>query len=212
MNNKKSEIIHELKHHFPLTLLTAILAGLIISVLFISGTSFSTPILETIFELFHETHILISAVATSALYYKYQKSKINTIIIGFLGAIIVGSVSDVLFPYIIGKLFLLNTSFHLPLIEEPIRVTTLAFVGAIIGLSSNKFSEIFKISHNLHVFLSILASLFYVLAFTPALNILTILLLVITVFLIVYIPCSVSDIIFPLYFIKKDSGCCVHSR
>jgi len=212
MKNKKNEILHELKHHFPLTLLTAVLAGIIISILFISGISFSTPFLELVFELFHESHILISGIATSALYYRYQRSKTNAILVGFLGAIIIGSLSDVLFPYIIGKLFLLDTSFHLPLLEEPIRVTILALAGTLIGLGSNRFSKTFKLSHNLHVFLSVLASLFYVLAFTPVLNILTILLLVITVFLVVYVPCSISDIIFPLYFVKKDSSFCVHSH
>ena len=209
---KKQEILHELKHHFPFTFITGIIAGIIITFLFIAGVSFSSPKITSTFELFHIGHIFVSAIATSALYYKYKKSKTTAIILGFLVAIIVGSVSDVLFPFLIGKLFFLKISFHLPLIEEPIKIALIALAGTFIGIFSQKFHATFKLSHNLHVFLSVIASLFYVLAFTPTLTFASILLLIIIVFIVVYIPCSISDIIFPLLFLKKDSGCCVHSH
>jgi hypothetical protein len=203
MKSEKSEaILRELKEHLPFTLLVSVMAGVLVAVFYLIGRVPS----EELFDIAHPAHILVSAAATSAIFWKYKKSAGQALLAGVVGAILVGSVSDVLFPFLAGRLFSLETVFHLPLIEMPISILAVALVGAIIGM----YFDVFKVTHTLHVFLSVFASLFYLLAFSVELNAIAVLLISGLVFLVVYIPCCISDIVFPLFFIKKPCTDCGH--
>jgi hypothetical protein len=208
MKNEKSDaILNELKEHLPFTLLVSLVAGALVAIFYLIGRVPS----EELFDVTHPFHILVSAAATSAIYWKYSGSEVRgkwvkTVLVGVGGAIIVGSISDVLLPYFAGQLFSLETAFHLPLFETPFLILGLAFVGAIIGM----YFDVFKITHSLHVFLSVFASLFYLLAFSNDLSAIGVFLISFVVFLTVYIPCCISDIVFPLFFIKKPCKGCGH--
>ena len=201
-NEKTNVILEELKEHLPFTLLVSFVAGALVSIFYLLGRVPS----EGLFDVVHPAHILVSAAATSAIYWKYRKVVWESIFIGAVGAIFIGSISDVLLPFFGGKLFSLETAFHLPLIEMPVLILVVAFIGAVIGM----YFDVFKLTHSLHVFLSVFASLFYLLAFSAELNALAVLLVSGLVFLVVYIPCCVSDIVFPLFFIKKPCKDCGH--
>ena len=169
-------------------------------------------------DIAHPEHILVSAAATSAIYWKYSHSGVGgwwsvvggrwmkTLLVGIGGAIIIGTLSDVLLPYFAGQLFSLETTFHLPLLEMPVLILSLAGIGAIIGM----YFDVFKLTHSSHVFLSVFASLFYLLAFSVELSAVAVMLMSGLVFLVVYIPCCLSDIVFPLFFIKKPCHDCGH--
>lgn len=189
-------IIKELKDHWPLALIASLIATIL--VIIISGFG-GVDIVENMFEIFHPAHVLVSAAATSAIYYKYRKSVVNGVIIGIVGAILIGSLSDVLLPWVAGNIFSLQTSFHLPIFEEPLQILAVGIIGALAGI----YLGFFKLNHSLHVFLSVFASLFYLLAFSVALGVWTILAISLIIFLVVYLPCCISDIVFPLWFVKK---------
>jgi len=164
-----------------------------------------------LFDIAHPAHILVSAAATSTLYWKYSKDLsslkwLKTVLVGIAGAIVVGTLSDVLLPFFAGRMFSLDTAFHFPLLEMPVLILGLAFIGAIIGM----YFDVFKITHSLHVFLSVFASLFYLLAFSSSVSALGVMLISVLVFLVVYIPCCLSDIVFPLLFIDKPCLDCGH--
>jgi hypothetical protein len=195
---KKNLVVEELKEHWPLALVASLVAaGLVILISLFGGDANGT--IGNLFEIFHPAHILVSAAATSAIYFKYKKSKINGIVIGIIGAILIGSLSDVFLPWIAGNIFSLQTTFHLPIIENPLSILAIGVIGALAGI----YLGFFRLNHSLHVFLSVFASLFYILAFSVAINVWTVLAISIIVFFVVYIPCCISDIVFPLLFIKK---------
>jgi hypothetical protein len=197
METRKSvRILRELKHHLPFTLIASLAAGILVSIFYLVGRVPS----EKLFEIVHPTHVLVSALATSALYWRYEKSVWKTILVGVSGAIFTGSLSDVLLPFLAGNLFSLHTHFHLPIFEEPVLILSIAFFGATIGM----YRDFFEASHSLHVFLSVFASLFYLLAFSIEMSVLSVSLISFLVFLCVYIPCCVSDIVFPLLFCKNS--------
>ncbi len=200
---KKSDaVLRELKEHLPFTLIASLVAGVLVAIFYLIGRVPS----EELFEIVHPAHVAVSAVATSAIYWKYKKSVLGSVFIGMGGAILVGSLSDVLLPFLAGNLFSLHTHFHLPIFEEPVLILGVAFFGAVLGM----YSDLFRASHMLHVFLSIFASLFYLLAFSVALNVWGILLISGLVFLAVYIPCCVSDIVFPILFLDRPCLECGH--
>ena len=197
-NIKKGDtILKELKHHLPFTFFSSLTAGILVAILYSLGNLPS----EGLFEIMHPAHVVVSAIATSAIYWKYNKSFLKGIFIGVIGAILIGSISDIVFPWIAGNLFSLETAFHLPIIEKPFLILGVALIGSFIGMKWG----LFKTSHSLHVFLSIFASLFYLLAFSVEMSVLSVLLISFLVFLAVFIPCCISDIVFPLWFVKKSN-------
>lgn len=204
--DKKNTIIHELKHHLPFTLTSSIAAGLLVTLFYLINKEFFIDAVSNLFEVMHPTHVFVSAIATSAVYKKYKKSIVPAILIGVFGAILIGSLSDVIFPFLAGNLFTLHTEFHLPIIEEPFLILGIAIIGSTIGTKW----DLSKPSHSLHVFLSIFASLFYILTFSIEMNPIVILLISLVIFLTVYIPCCASDIVFPLFFVNEKCKDCKH--
>lgn len=198
---KSSVILQELKHHLPFTLTASLSAGVLVAIFYLINRNYFVSVVSGLFEFMHPAHVLVSAMATSAIYWKYKKSIVKTILIGIVGAILIGSLSDIIFPWVSGNLFSLHTHFHLPIIEKPILIIGVALVGSIAGMYCR-----FRVSHSIHVFLSIFASLFYLLAFSVEMNALAVLLISLLVFLAVYIPCCISDIVFPLLFVKKPNN------
>jgi len=127
------------------------------------------------------------------------------VIVGVVGAIVIGTLSDVLLPWVGGNLFLLGTGFHLPIFESPLLILGVGVAGALFGI----YVGMFRVTHLLHVLLSVFASLFYLLAFSGVMSVWVVLGISFIVFLVVYIPCCISDIVFPILFIRepcKDCG------
>lgn len=202
---KSNTILKELKDHFPLTLIVSLFAGVLVALTILFNLEFN-KFFPAAFGIIHPAHILVSAAATSAIFYKYKTSVLKAATIGIVGAILIGTISDILLPWIAGNLFSLNTILHLPILENPILIFTTAIIGAFIGI----YIGLFKLNHSLHVFFSVFASLLYLLAFSANINIWIILGSSLIVFLVVYIPCCVSDIVFPILFIKEPCKDCGH--
>ena len=194
MTNK---ILHELKEHIPYTLFATFIAMIItLAGYWINRQGFISQT-TSLFYIFHPAHIFFSAIVSTAIFYKYKNKIFPAIAVGFIVSIFMGSLSDVIFPYIGGIIFNLDTSFHLPIIENTLLISVFAIAGCIFGVF--KFT---KIPHFLHVFLSVFASLMYLLAYSIQINILIFILISIIVFVSVVLPCCLGDIVFPLIFEK----------
>ena len=201
------EILHELKHHIPFTVLASFV-GVIIAFILIRVNQIPISTIAEYFEIAHPIHVIFSAMVTSAIFYKYKKSKLPAILVGITGAIIIGSLSDILLPYLGGLSFGFDMHFHLPILEAPFLILTAALVGTIIGM----ISGITKLPHFFHVLLSVVASILYLAAFSFASinSTLVVLLATLIVFISVIIPCCVSDILYPFFFLGekiKSCGC-----
>ena len=193
---KTKKIIHELKKHIPFTVIATLIAiFIIIFILYI----IKKDIPEEFFHVLHPLHVLTSALVTAGIFYKYKKNFIQALFIGVLGSIVIGSISDVIFPYFGGLLFNLNIEFHLPIIEMTTLILFTAVIGSIIGISLKTT----RFPHFIHVFLSVFASLFYLLVFTQAFEIIYFIGAFFIIFISVIIPCCLSDIIFPFFFLGK---------
>jgi len=201
MRFKLKDLTHELKHHAPFTAFATIFA---IGVVLLIQYYFNKSISENLFDIFHPLHIIASAMVTAGIFYKYKPKIIPALLIGISGAIILGSLSDIILPWIGGNILTLKTTFHLPLIEEPLIILGSALIGSSIGI----ISKTTKIPHFTHVFLSVFASLFYLLAFSSGITLFYFIATFIIVLIAVIIPCCVSDIIFPFLFLKEKIKHC----
>src|SRR5574344_2573041 len=93
----KTEILKELKEHSPFTIV-AVVVSIVLTLVISLFTDFLYT--ESVFESFHILHVALSALATTIVFYKYDKSIWKTFLIGFVGSIFIGTLSDVVFPYL----------------------------------------------------------------------------------------------------------------
>lgn len=202
---KWDAIVEELKEHLPVTLSLSLIAGVLVISAFVFGLVSNKLILNG-FEIAHPVHVLVSAIATTAIFKKYHGNFISALIIGTVGSILIGTLSDVLLPWVAGNVFLLNTTLHLPIIESPFLIFGSAIFGSLFGI----YFGMFKFSHFFHIFISVFASLFYLMGFSSSVGVWAIFGYSLIVFFCVYIPCCFSDIVFPILFIKKPCKKCGH--
>ncbi len=191
-------IARELAEHTPFTALGAA-TGIIIMVIIVLG-NVPAQISHAIFYTLHPLHVVLSALVTTAIYKKYANGKIwAAILIGYTGSIGIATLSDVIIPYLGGVLLNIEIGFHIPFIEEWWLVNPMALIGIAIGY----WRPTTKFPHLGHVLLSTWASLFYFTAFGIARWIPLLPFVFLFLFLAVWIPCCLSDIVFPLLFTRK---------
>jgi len=201
-------IASELKEHTPFTAIGAV-TGIIIMVIIVLG-NVPAQISQATFYSLHPLHVVLSALVTTAIYKRYSQGKLwAAILIGYSGSIGIATLSDVVIPYLGGALLNIQIGFHIPFIETEeipfIGVTTWPVVNsaAFIGIALGYWKPTTKVPHFGHVLLSTWASLFYFTAFGIAHWLPLLPLVFVFLFLAVWIPCCLSDIVFPLIFIRQ---------
>jgi len=192
-------IVAELKEHAPFTAFGAI-TGIIIMVIIVLG-NVPSQISRTVFYVLHPTHVILSAMVTTAMYRRYSRGKIWVpFVIGYCGSVGIATISDAIIPYLEGTALSLSIEFHLPFIEKWWLINPMALIGIAIGY----WKQITKVPHWGHVMLSTWASLFYFTAFASAEWLTLIPVVFLFLFLAVLLPCCLSDIVFPLLFVRTD--------
>jgi len=211
MNNRLTTILKELKGHAPFTMFGAS-TGIICMLLF---KNLDHEMSRRLFYVFHPAHVLLSAIVTAAIFQLYSKNSkfIYVLLVGFFGSIGIGTLSDSLIPYI-GEILLgmhiethahehagFAEQAHIGFIEGWYVVIPAAIVGVLIGYFRPKT----KFPHAGHVLLSTWASSFHMLmAVNGQLTVIEALGSFGFLFLAVWLPCCISDIVFPLLFVSSE--------
>ena len=200
------KILRELRNHAPFTLFGAS-TGLAIMVL---SQGFPSKFSHSVFYTLHPIHVVLSALVTASIYElhtcKYNEGRCNLwllLLIGYAGSIGIATLSDSLIPYL-GEILLNmpNRGVHIGFIEKWWLVNPLALVGAVVAY----FWPRTKLPHAGHVLLSTWASLFHIMmAKGENTDLLSYAVVLFFLFLAVWIPCCVSDIVFPLLFARDRS-------
>jgi hypothetical protein len=196
-------ILRELLSHMPFTAIGAAVGIVVMVIIHYANTS--ADVSEALFFTFHPLHVVFSALVTTALYRKQPRSRRwLVVIVGYTGSIGIATLSDAVIPFIGGTSMSVSMSFHLPFIETDL----MPFLGipkwivvnaaAFIGIGIGYFKPNTKFPHMGHVLLSTWASLFGFTAFGVADWIPLLPFVFIYLFLAVWLPCCVSDIVYPL--------------
>ena len=268
MRKKLGTIAKELEHHAPFTLFGAAM-GILCMLLFKNAGS---EINHRLFQVFHPAHVILSAVVTASLFKLYKGKAggfLAVLIVGYLGAVGVATLSDCVLPFfgesILGVAIPEHAALHehgeadghiheeqeathshepgvaqdshdldehtgheqppepkssdqtshnrpklhLGFIEDWYLVNPAALLGIIIAY----FWPRTKFPHAGHVLISTWASSFHVLMNTHReLSVVMIIGIFIVLFIAVWLPCCISDIVFPLLFVKStdDLSHCHH--
>ncbi len=206
------QILDELRAHAPYTFF-GVITGIIIMLL---CHRLPFELSYRIFYVIHPLHVFLSALVTAAMYELHECPKVNSkcvkgrcnlwklLIIGYLGSIGIATISDSIIPYFFEILLNMpNKGIHLGFIEKWWLVNPLAVLGIIFA----HYKPATKFPHAGHVLLSTWASLFHILmASTGNLDWISYLVIMFCLFIAVWLPCCVSDIAFPLLFVKKKEA------
>jgi len=207
-------IVQELRQHAPFTLIGTV-AAVIVTVVFVYA-SVPPAISGKLFAAFHPVHVLFSALVTAAMYSLHHRRRVAAmVVIGFVGAVGIGTLSDCLVPFAGEALIGLHDphmhgEMHIGFIHLWWLVNPLAILGIVIAY----FRPVTRLPHAGHVFLSTAASLFHMLMGLETghgqVSLWTLVTIPVFLFLAVWLPCCTSDIVFPLLFCRdhRDGRAC----
>jgi len=229
----------ELKAHAPFTFFGAI-TGIAFMLIFKELGEIGAQTLFTIFHPLHVVLSAMVTAALFQLHRK-AKNFFLILVIGYVGSVGIATLSDCIIPYIgesiLGAAIPTHASFHeshpteaeepaalgdgqknlehnhkpslhLGFIEEWWLVNPAAILGIVIAF----FLPRTKYPHALHILVSTWASASHMLMNTKADWSAELMAgMFIALFIAVWLPCCVSDIIFPLLFVKADGAHLGHS-
>lgn len=211
MRKNIKHVLTELKDHLPYSIFSVATGMIILGLLtfgaeIIGSRSIADPS-RGLFHIFHPIHLLFSATATTAMFWRHEKRFLKAVIIGFIGAVGICGISDILIPFIAGFLLGVKMHLHICIIEHPGLIFPFVLTGIFVGFivpDTTQKSTIF--SHAAHVFVSSMASILYLIGFglTEWIHLAGV--VFVYMLLAVIIPCCTSDIIFPLLLTKKIKG------
>ncbi|MEM2227140.1 MAG: hypothetical protein QXY42_07320 [Candidatus Bathyarchaeia archaeon] len=207
--SRLGHIAIELARHIPFTALGTAIGGVLLFA--VAHLRIPDEVLEDIFYTFHPLHIILSAIATTAMYTKHSEDGaqrtgwILIVLIGYFGTIVPATISDSVIPYISETLLRLpNPEAHIGFMERWWLVNPIAAIGIAMGYWRRET----RIPHSMHVLVSTLASLSHMaMALDGSANWIPLLpALLAFLFLAVWVPCCTSDIVFPLLFVKGEGA------
>jgi hypothetical protein len=235
VREKARHIGVELRGHAPFTLFGALL-GIFFMLLFRSVSGASG---RTLFSIFHPGHVVLSAMVTASMLNVHAAKKriILVVLVGYFGSVGIATLSDVIIPHVGTHLLGLDIpthavlhdddnpspeheedehhehGIHLGFIEEWYIVNPAALLGIVIAY----FLPRTKFPHAGHVLISTWASSSYMLMnMESGMTAGVVAGMFVILFLAIWVPCCISDIIFPLLFVKSDiemmGPCPVHER
>jgi len=230
---KHAIILRELRNHAPFTAVGALSGIALMTLVAIFGVP--RAVSQQVFNVMHPVHVLLSAIVTAALYHRYRKRLLMTIVIGYLGSVGIGTLSDIVMPHLGGLLVGARMGveadphdgtghddadheerdkddghghhahgighMHIGFIERWWLVNPLALLGIAIAI----WRPATKLPHWGHMFISTWASLFYLTAYGEANWVPLLPAIFAVLFLAVWVPCCLSDIVFPLLFVADGA-------
>lgn len=215
---------HELLHHFPYATLSVALALMLLTLITvflntgISGHEIAsacshgdccshTSGLDILFHSFHFAHILFATSGTIVTFRRYSDKVFASLVVGALSSMVFCTLSDVLLPYVAGRLLGIEMDLHICFASELSNIVPFLVVGLFNGWVMTQIPE-FRTQENslflhfLHTFISAMASIFYAVGhglsdFYSYLGMFYLLMVI-----AVIIPCTLSDVVAPIFFAK----------
>ncbi len=204
-------VLGELICHLPYAIFSVAFGLTMLS--FVTYYSYGTPVnlickkSHILFHSFHFMHIVFAATGTLVTFFRYSKSTIKALILGIVSPVVFCTLSDSILPYIGGKMLGVPMHFHLCFITELQNVVPFLAVGILNGFVMSRHHGDRQwfyalTSHAIHILISSLASIFYLVAngCVDWHNFMGL----IFMYMIgaVVVPCTLSDVVVPLLFAR----------
>ncbi len=203
--------VEEFREHLPYTLMAAATAlGLLGVLTFLARLMDRQSVLPSAAQnLFHTTHffhLFLSAIATTAMFWRYDRRRAKAILIGIVGTALPCGASDAIFPLLGGWFMGAPMQAHICFLEHPLLVWPFVLAGVFVGFLLPPVRTSTHLAHGGHVLLSSAASGLYLVSFgmTEWFRFAPFVFLLLVA--AVLIPCCTSDIVFPLMLTRRDEA------
>ncbi|MGB8468177.1 MAG: hypothetical protein WCE21_04160 [Candidatus Babeliales bacterium] len=209
-------ITDEIICHLPYAIFAASLGLILVSILSMLG-GMQAPhdhtmehdecTLDILFHSFHFLHLVFAATGALLTFSRYSRNLIKGFIVALVSSFFFCTLSDIILPYGAARLFGVSMELHLCFLTEWHNVIPFLLVGLINGLIMSQHPSSAKAFHSLvahfsHILVSCLASLFYMIGqgfydWHQQMGLVFVLLI-----LVVVVPCTLADIIIPVFFAR----------
>jgi hypothetical protein len=208
----------ELMCHFPYAAFSLALGFTILSLIhLLTGTGYHNGVelkhsYHILFHSFHYLHLIFAVTGTCIMFFRFSKNVLAGILVSLIAPAIFCTLSDVALPALAGNILGVKMPVHICFTNFADLINLLPFMG--VGLlngwmirqhGESSLGFISLASHFIHILISSLAALFYMISFgfTQWHNMMGILLIFLLV--AVVIPCTLSDIVVPMYFARRKA-------
>ena len=215
LENKSLQLLTtELTCHFPYAVFSVALSLISAAILGYFSFGAQPQTVESgslvLFHTLHFMHIVFASTGTVLTFFRFSKNIVKGVIIGAISSVFFCILSDVIMPYIVGECMGVTMDFHICFITEWQNVVPFLGMGLFNGwvlskhgVGQGSFYSIW--SHFMHIFVSSLASMLYIIShgmhdWHAHMGILFMFLV-----LAVVVPCTMSDVVVPIYFSQENT-------
>jgi hypothetical protein len=203
-------IIGELICHMPYAIFSVAFGLVVLSFVTFSCFGDSTESIclksDVLFHSFHFMHIVFAATGTLITFFRFSRNNTRALLVGIFSPAIFCTLSDSILPYIGGQMLGVDMTFHLCFVTELPNVLPFLIVGIINGFILSKHEEgreLYAIaSHSVHILISSLASIFYLVSHGCTDWYLIIGPVFLFLIFAVVVPCTLSDVVVPMLFAR----------
>jgi hypothetical protein len=211
----ESSLFDELTCHLPYAAFSIALGFVMLSFMHFSslGTLKDAVLIKkgyhVLFHSFHYLHLIFAVTGTLVTYFRFARNMALGIIISLIFPAIFCTLSDVALPSLASDLLGVTMKMHICFFKwnDFLNLSPFMIMGILVGLALKRHHESALVflslgSHFIHILISSLAALCYVvshgfIAWPKSMGLLFFLLV-----LAVVIPCTISDIVIPMYFAR----------
>ena len=211
-NNHHEGVLADLACHFPYAVLSvsiclAILSFFSLFVSFFKNDAMTRYGASMLFHSFHFMHIAFAATGTLITFLRFNKSYVLGLLISIVSPAIFCTLSDAIIPYIGGRMLGVAMTFHLCFLTELWNIIPFLLAGIVNGFilghyDDDRIMSYSLLSHSIHIFVSSLASTFYLVAHGFLNWYEQIGMVFVFLIIAVVLPCTLSDIIVPSLLAK----------
>ena len=134
---KGKMVWEELKHHLPFSILSVVVGLILVGVLSfiaeITDAGDASSHFGELFHIFYPTHVLFSALATTAMFWQKEKKFFKAIAVGIIGSVGICGISDIFIPYLAGYLLGTHMHLHVCIVEHPQLIIPFLALGVAAG-------------------------------------------------------------------------------
>jgi hypothetical protein len=210
-----SSLLDELMCHFPYAIFSVAVGILVLSLVEFFGmmrgdAGIASRGTHMLFHSFHFVHLAFAASGALITFSRYSSNMMRGFIVAMCSAIIFCTLSDILLPYVAGRILGVSMRLHICWGAELRNVIPFLSIGLVNGMvicKNNSSKKTYSlITHIGHIFCSSLAALFYMVSegFThwyPYMGPIFVLLI-----MAVVIPCTLADIIIPIVIARSEKA------
>ena len=211
--DQKHTLFDEFVCHFPYAVLSLAFGFIVLAILtvFSGAVADATTAFYRLFHTCHFMHIVFAAAGTVLTFLRYSNRWGRAFIVGLIAPAIFCVLSDIVLPYIGGRLLGVPMRLHICFVCEYSNIGIFLLVGVLTGfvlkfhITQSAGPTLFTgWLHFGHILLSSLASLFYLVshgffAWDVVMGQVYLLLIIAVV-----VPCTLSDIVVPMTIAKMD--------